>query len=920
MIATRRKSIAAGFFALAGLILAASAAPPAAEEPQRATPSAAPAASAKTKAPARRRPGGERELHAIRIAGRVCGPLGSPIAGATVYITDANRRRASLLLATATTAADGTFRAEDVRLPVWTPEPGPVPKPAEGRFEVAASAPGFGFAWLDAASYRPALRPENAGAEEVKGAFYQGEPIAVELVLGPPARLRGRVVDDLGQPVAGVKVQVGFTDDERRPHGGGTWYCAKLDRDDGADHEFNGIEALPEALRAAQTDADGRYQLDGLPREAEFLTLIDAGSTMQPLSLRIATTERRIAGERSVGHDGTLDHTFVRARAVHVRVHDATGGGPAAGVFCTARGEKIQRAGALGRTGADGIARLALPPGHYTLAVEPPIGSSWLASERTLDVAREPAEQTIEVPLSPGASVVLEAVDAERGAGLAGVGFSYTTDTTRQEHDVRTTPAFVDHPTTGADGRLRVTMEPGARQFRVTQVHPFFSLPEQPSAMVALKPGETTRVRFTLAKDANPAPPDAPLRPDFGPYDAKAHFRCRRYYYMELEGIALADLRALLDGLDPKSVPPIVERIAERFPTAAPPSDVELEDFVDGAKHREQLLRSNGIRGDEPLETFLFNGEEAVRYSALNAQVDIYDELRIGMQKLVEFRDQPGSGSSRNGAAPNRWVFGPKTYPKGVTLATATVEIGTRGEQVQSIFVRFLDSVDFDVPIPPETFLCAVAAGTNLLDYRDDFDGYGADDPRPSSPAMRGRAAARGVLRGPVMDIVAYADRLAATRRRPEPARIKEGDIAPPLAPAHWLDQNGKTEPADLKGKIVLIDFWGITCGPCVGQLPEVREAARHFAGTDLVIVGLHDSYGTVPEVAAFARQRQLDYPLAIDRADKKTPSFGATFADFGIHAIPSAVVLDRQGRVIHVGTFGEALARAAALVTKPTP
>jgi thiol-disulfide isomerase/thioredoxin len=119
-----------------------------------------------------------------------------------------------------------------------------------------------------------------------------------------------------------------------------------------------------------------------------------------------------------------------------------------------------------------------------------------------------------------------------------------------------------------------------------------------------------------------------------------------------------------------------------------------------------------------------------------------------------------------------------------------------------------------------------------------------------------------------------------------------------------------------LTGKVVLIDFWGITCGPCISQLPEVQAAADRFAGKtkDLVLIGLHESGVTAAELAEFARKRGLLYPLAIDRAEKEEGFFGATFKAYGIRAIPSAAVLDRQGRVAYVGRFGEAIQKAAVL------
>lgn len=112
---------------------------------------------------------------------------------------------------------------------------------------------------------------------------------------------------------------------------------------------------------------------------------------------------------------------------------------------------------------------------------------------------------------------------------------------------------------------------------------------------------------------------------------------------------------------------------------------------------------------------------------------------------------------------------------------------------------------------------------------------------------------------------------------------------------------------------MVLVEFWGTWCGPCVAQLPEVREAARFFAGKDLVLVGLHDSSGTSEAVAEFASKRGLTWPLAIDRPGGD--GFGPTFDAFGVRSVPTAAVIDRQGRLAHLGDLRQAIAKAAELL-----
>ena len=160
------------------------------------------------------RGGYESHLETIDISGRATDASGHPIVEATVYVIDTNRRWTngkSPLLATVTTGLDGRFLARGVALPVWTPPDSPIPVAEEGRFQVAGTAPRFGMTWHELASYRPGARP--GGAADHRGAsdpevFYRGEPIAIDLTFGPSASLEGKIVDDRGRPLTGIKVQV----------------------------------------------------------------------------------------------------------------------------------------------------------------------------------------------------------------------------------------------------------------------------------------------------------------------------------------------------------------------------------------------------------------------------------------------------------------------------------------------------------------------------------------------------------------------------------------------------------------------------------------------------------------------------------------------------------------------------------------
>ncbi len=120
---------------------------------------------------------------------------------------------------------------------------------------------------------------------------------------------------------------------------------------------------------------------------------------------------------------------------------------------------------------------------------------------------------------------------------------------------------------------------------------------------------------------------------------------------------------------------------------------------------------------------------------------------------------------------------------------------------------------------------------------------------------------------------------------------------APALNAVAWVNSKPLTMQA-LRGKIVLIDFWGIGCGPCVAALPEVQRVSEQFADKGVVVIGLHDSGTTQRQLAQFAAARELSYPLAIDAEDKQRLSFGQTFSQYTVRGIPTYAVIARDGSV----------------------
>ena len=112
---------------------------------------------------------------------------------------------------------------------------------------------------------------------------------------------------------------------------------------------------------------------------------------------------------------------------------------------------------------------------------------------------------------------------------------------------------------------------------------------------------------------------------------------------------------------------------------------------------------------------------------------------------------------------------------------------------------------------------------------------------------------------------------------------------APELDISRWIGPPLSLD--ELRGKVVILDIWGLSCTPCIAALPDVQKVYDKFKDQGLVVIAVHGWGGDFKKISQFIEKNNYSFPVGLDA--------GKTVRNYAVSGIPSYYLIDRKGCLV---------------------
>lgn len=97
----------------------------------------------------------------------------------------------------------------------------------------------------------------------------------------------------------------------------------------------------------------------------------------------------------------------------------------------------------------------------------------------------------------------------------------------------------------------------------------------------------------------------------------------------------------------------------------------------------------------------------------------------------------------------------------------------------------------------------------------------------------------------------------------------------------------------ELRGKVVLINFWSTSCPGCIKEMPDLVETYQQYKSRGFEVVAVAMSYDPPNYVVNFAQTRKLPFPVALDVNGEHARAFG------NVQVTPTAFIIGKDGSIL---------------------
>ena len=136
---------------------------------------------------------------------------------------------------------------------------------------------------------------------------------------------------------------------------------------------------------------------------------------------------------------------------------------------------------------------------------------------------------------------------------------------------------------------------------------------------------------------------------------------------------------------------------------------------------------------------------------------------------------------------------------------------------------------------------------------------------------------------------------MAASAKSEPRTNLAIGERAPEWHVQYWTDGKARTLP-DFRGKVVLLDFWGIWCHPCIGSLPSLERLKQKYEPRGVVFLSIHTPDETIDTIRRFLESKRFSLISGLDQG--RTVNDAETAKRYGAKGYPTLVMIDRQGNL----------------------